>query len=38
VELELLLKDKARESLKRALFLNHVDEEIWQLKNFIELR
>ncbi len=38
VELELLLKDKARESLKRALFLNHADEEIWQLKNFIELR
>lgn len=37
VESELLLKDKARESLKKALFLNHADEEIWQLKNFIEL-
>ncbi|WP_232617897.1 hypothetical protein [Thermosipho africanus] len=36
IELELNLKNDAKESLKRALILNNKDEEIWQLKYAIE--
>ncbi|HCI28757.1 MAG TPA: chemotaxis protein CheR [Fervidobacterium sp.] len=36
VESELALKEEAMGSLKKALFLNHLDEEVWQLKFFLE--
>ncbi|MFN3691492.1 MAG: CheR family methyltransferase [Fervidobacterium sp.] len=35
-ELELSLKEEARKSIKKAMFLNHYDDEIWQLKNLID--
>lgn len=36
LEAELSMKDEAKKSVKKAIFLNHHDDEIWQLKHFLE--
>lgn len=36
LELELSIKDEAKKSVRKAIFLNHHDDEIWQLKHFLE--
>ncbi|MFN6991570.1 MAG: CheR family methyltransferase [Fervidobacterium sp.] len=35
-ELELALNEEAKKSIKKAMFLNHYDDEIWQLRDVIE--
>lgn len=36
IEYELSMFEKAFDSIKKAMFLNHYDEEVWQLKHLLE--